>query len=111
MSKLFFDHILILDDVEKEINQITRTEEERHELWHIVDDIVHHRVLDVIFEHLAEEHHLEFLDKYHQSPYDEALTDYLSEKIGENIEELIKQELGGLASEILEEIQAGDVVA
>jgi len=105
MSKIFYDHLIILEDVEREIAKSIETEEERHELWKIVDEIVHHKVMGCIMDKLPNENHREFLEKFHTSPHDESLIDYLKEKIGQNIEELIRQEIGGLSFELLEEIK------
>jgi len=105
MSKLFFDRLLSLEEVEKEINKVTSTKEEKDELWAIVDEIVHHRVLGCVLEKLPKKDHTEFLEKFHEAPYDEGLITYLTEKIGENIEEIIRQEIGGLAFELLAEIR------
>ena len=105
MSKIFYDHIVSLGDVEKEIKSIAPTHGERAELWQIVDEIVHHKTLGCIFDHLPHEHHEEFLVKFHEAPHDESLLGYLKEKIGENIEEIIKQELGGLTYELLSVIR------
>jgi hypothetical protein len=105
MSKLFFDHLIKLDEVEAEIKKVTKTQEEKEELWQIVDEIIHHRVMGCILDKLPKKHHTEFLEKFHQAPYDEGLIAYLTEKIGENIEEIIRQEIGGLAYELLAEIR------
>ena len=106
MSKIYYDRIIILSDVEREINSIAKSAEEKDELWEIVDEIVHHKVLGCILDKLPISHHEEFLDKFHKAPFDESLFDYLKEKIGENIEELIRQEMGDLAFEILKEIRS-----
>ena len=105
MSKIFYDHLIVFEEVDRYIKDTVETHEERHELWQIVDEIVHHRVLGCVLDKLPKEHHEEFLGKFHEAPHDETLFDYLKEKIEENIEELIKQEIGGLASEILQEIR------
>lgn len=105
MSKIFYDHLIILTEVETEIKSMVETEEERHELWQIVDEIIHHRVLGCIMDKLPHGYHDEFLEKFHKTPYDESLLDYLKEKINEDVEELIKGEVNGLASEILKEIR------
>src|SRR3989344_6046281 len=107
MSKIFYDHLLILEEVNLFIKRTAQTEEEREELWGLVDEIIHHKVFDVILGKLPREHHEEFLEKFHASPHDESLIDYLKEKIGQNIEELIKQEIGSLGEEILREINTG----
>lgn len=106
MSKVYYDHYLVvLKDVDKYIKEATETPEEKEELWQLVDEIVHHRVLGCVLDNLPGEHHEEFLDKFHEAPHDLTLMDYLKEKITDNIEELIKQEIGGLATELLEELQ------
>lgn len=102
MSKLFFDHLLELDKLDNHIKQVTHTQEEREELWLLVDEIIHHKVLDVILEKLPRHHHEEFLHMVHKAPHDEKfLFDYLKEKVDKNIEEIIKQELGDIWKVIL----------
>lgn len=106
MSKLFFDHLIELKGVDKQIKKVAKTPEEREELWGLVDEIVHHKVMGCILDNLPREHHEEFLEMFHNSPHDEELLfGYLRKKVGDNIESLIKQEIGGLASELLEEIK------
>ncbi|OGM16003.1 hypothetical protein A2V56_04550 [Candidatus Woesebacteria bacterium RBG_19FT_COMBO_42_9] len=105
MSKLYYDHLVVLDEVEAEIKKSTKTLEEKEELWKVVDETIHHRVMGCVLDKLPREHHEEFLHKFHKAPHDESLIDYLKEKAGENIEELIRQEIGNLAFELLQEIR------
>lgn len=104
MSSLFFDSLVDLSDIDKEIKSLAETEEERHELWHIVDEIVHHRVLGCVLGHLPHECHHEFLERFHAAPYDRTLIDYINDQIDEKIEDLIGDEMGGLKKEILQAI-------
>lgn len=110
MSKIFYDHLIILTEVETEIKSMAETEEERHELWQIVDEIIHHRVLSCIMDKLPQEHHEEFLEKFHKAPHDETLLDYLKERIEEDIEVFIKKEINILEKEILRRNQAMKLV-
>lgn len=107
MSKLFYDHLIILEELEHHIKSATQSVEEKEELWNIVDEIIHHRVLGCILEKLPDEHHPEFLDKFHETPYDEALLEYLSERINEDLGDVIGQEIEMLEKEILEELKQG----
>jgi hypothetical protein len=111
MSKLFFDDLINLDDVEKEIKKVTQTHEEREELWQIIDEIIQHRILSCILDNLPEKYHEEFLEKYHDAPYDLGILEFLVEKIGENIEAIIKQEVGSLVYELLAEIRGKETEA
>ena len=101
MSKLFFDHLIVFEELEGKIDSVAKNQEERDELWAIVDELVHHKALGLVLDKLPAKFHKEFLEKFHQAPYDEGLLDYLKEKIGENIEELLRQELGNLAYDLL----------
>ena len=107
MSKIFFDHLIELETVEAEIKKVSKTQEEKEELWKIVDDIINHKTLEFILDKLSIQNHGEFLERFHQAPHDTGLINYLSEKIGENIEELLKQELGSIAYNLLSEISGG----
>lgn len=105
MSKLFYDHLIALEDVEEEIKNVAETEEERHELWHIVDEIIHHRMLEFFLDHLEEHYHDEFLHNFHEAPHDELHLHFLNENIEGEIEEMIRDEVKNLGSEILQKLQ------
>ena len=107
MSKLFFDHLIELKEIDKQIKKVAKTQAEREELWALVDEIVHHKVMGCILDNLPRPHHEEFLDMFHKSPHDEELLfTYLRDKVGDNIESLIQQEIGNFSAGILEEIQS-----
>lgn len=101
MSKLFFDHLIVLTEMEAHIKKSAATEEEKHELWEIVDEMVHHKVFDVILTHLHNRHHSEFLEKFHMSPHDDSLLDFISLKSKKDMAKIIKEELKNLEKEIV----------
>ncbi|OGM57221.1 hypothetical protein A2955_00975 [Candidatus Woesebacteria bacterium RIFCSPLOWO2_01_FULL_37_19] len=108
MSKIFYDHLIIIDEFDSLIKESTDTVEEREELWKLVDEIIHHKVLDVIFSNLPSQHHQEFLEMFHNAPYDEGHIDYLNERIGNDIEKIIKDEVDKLYDEILRNLPEGE---
>ena len=101
MSKVFYDDLLDLSKVEKKIKKIARTHEEREELYKLVDEIVHHRVVGCILEKLPKDHHQEFLTKFIEKPHDNGLLEYLKQKIEVDIVEFIKKEIHELVLELL----------
>ena len=90
MSRIFYDYLISLEKIEIEIKKTVELPEEREELWQIVDEILHHRIISVILDKLPQEHHLEFLENFHSAPHAESHINYLSERVVEDIEELIK---------------------
>ncbi|KKR30581.1 hypothetical protein A2715_00155 [Candidatus Woesebacteria bacterium RIFCSPHIGHO2_01_FULL_39_32] len=105
MSNIFYDHLIILTEVETEIKNVTESPEEKEELWNLVDEIIHHRILGLILDALPREHHEEFLIRFHQAPHDERHLKYLNEKTEKDIEEVIREEIKMLEKEILEQIR------
>ena len=105
MSHIFYDRLIVFEEVEAEIKKVAKTPEEKEELWREVDEIVHHRVMGCILDRLPREHHQEFLERFHKAPYDEGLIPFLTERIGEDTEEFIKIETENLKKEILAEIK------
>lgn len=107
MSKLFFDHLTELKEVEKQIKKVAKTQEEREELWNIVDEIVHHKVMGCILDNLPVNDHEEFLKIYHTSPHDEVfILDYLKTKVGSDIGEIIKKEIDSLDLDLLKHLHS-----
>lgn len=106
MSKLFFDHLIVLTEVDKKIKKVASSVEEKEELWGLVDEMVHHKAFDVILGKLPRDNHEEFLEMFHAHPHDEVmLFDYLKNKIDQNIEEILRAEFGDLAYEIIKEFE------
>lgn len=107
MSRLFFDHLVVLTKVDLHIKRSAESEEERTELWRIVDEIVQREVLDSILSVLDKEHHKEFVTKFLEKPHDRELIDYLNIKTEGKALAAIKIRVKELGSEILEIIKNG----
>ena len=105
MSKIFWDKIIVFDEVEAEIKKVAKTPEEKEELWREVDEIIHHKLMGCVLEKLPEKNHHEFLEKFEKAPQDEGLFKFLTEKVGEDIEDFLKLEMGKLKTELLQLIK------
>lgn len=105
MSKVFFDKYVSLAKLERYIRKVTNSNDEKQELWRIVDEMVHHRVLHCVLNELKPEYHEEFLVKLESGPHDESLLDYLTQKIKKDISTFIRLEIKSLENEVLKEIK------
>lgn len=107
MSKLFYDHLIVFEEIEKVIKKTSSTKEEKEELWILVDEVINHKVMEKILDKLPKEHHVEFLELFHKCPHDEiTIFGYLKEKTGKDIETVLKKELSEISKELLETISA-----
>ena len=106
MSKLFYDHLVELKEIDKQIKKVAKTSAEREELWGLVDEMIHHKVFGCILDKLPKEHHEEFLGMVHKSPHDsEYLFVYLRERVGSDIETIIKKEIENFSVDLLRDIK------
>jgi hypothetical protein len=105
MSKIFYDHLIKIEEVTTELDGYEMTIEEKDEIISIIDETFHNRTIDVILSNLPKEHHETFLTMLHDSPHRPELLDFLKEKSTKDIEEEIKKAAEITKKEILTEIK------
>ena len=105
MSKVFYDHLIDLTGVEKEIKKAVPDPEVREEMIHLIDEIVHHRTVGCILNRLPESNHKEFIHHISDRPHDESVFEYLKGKLGTDIQDFLRSELSMLGEELLEMVQ------
>lgn len=105
MSRLFYDHLIILEKLEVELALQEFDPQEKEEINQLVEESVHFRVMTRVLNHLPREHHQEFLKVFHQTPYSKDILAFLKGKISD-IEEIIKEEVSLLEKELLKDIKS-----
>ena len=102
--KLFYDHLTVhLNDVYAQIELLEIDIKDKTELKDLVEDTTHHTVIDTILQHLPKHHHQVFLKKFHHSPHDDSLLDFLKEHIV-NIEAKIVAQISQLKQKFLRDL-------
>ncbi len=98
--KVFYDHIIIIDDIITEIEVMDFEESEKQEIYSLVDSIIHHRVLEHILDMLDIVHHDEFLTRFYAQPDDMRHLVFLEKKTNKDmvselhkLSEALKKEL------------------
>ena len=99
MSKIFYDHLVIREEITVELDKCNLAREEKEELIQLVDETLHHHIFNALLTHLPKEKHREFLEKFHKAPHDESLLEYIKDFEQEIIKEAQKIK-GDLLSEI-----------
>lgn len=108
MSKLFYDHLIVLKEVEVTLRSADFSPEEKERVHQAVEETIHYHVMTCILDHLPREHHNQFLELFHRSPHHPGLLTFLKDRV-ENIEELIKQEVKDLEKLLLEDIESAKI--
>ncbi|MDP2632181.1 MAG: hypothetical protein Q8P25_00470 [Candidatus Curtissbacteria bacterium] len=105
MSKVFYDHLIILEEVKTELTSSEISSADKKEIDQMIEESVHFRVITKILDHLPREHHKKFLESFHQAPHSENVLNFLKEKVSD-IENIIKDEVSALGKELLKEIKS-----
>lgn len=106
MSKLYYDHLIILEDVEAELDQMSLSSEDKSEFENMIEELIHHRVMDCVLTHLPKPHHAEFLEKFSKAPFDPSLIRYIDQRIESSIEMHIKDEMETIKKELLRDLKS-----
>jgi hypothetical protein len=104
MSKIFYDDLVIREEITLELDNYQLSKEERDDLLNIIDETLHHHILNLILNHLPKTKHQEFVSRLHARPGDSGLLDFLKTHAGSNIEEDIKSHAAKIKKDILSEI-------
>ena len=104
MSKIFYDHLTLHEEITAKLDIQHLDPQEREELVDLIDQTLHHHVLDLILTHLPREHHADFVSRLHAAPHDLSLLDYLKTHIPD-IEAKISSHAAKVKKEILSDIK------
>lgn len=107
MSKLFYDHLLVINEIVVELDGIDL--KDRQEFLGIIDETLHHHVLDVILTHLPKEHHESFLDRFHKAPNDPTLLSSIQKLTAVDIEKAITERVQKIKKKTLSAINRARV--
>lgn len=104
MKQIFYDHLVIREDIEIELDRYKIDLNDREEILRLADETLHHEVLNVILTKLPKEKHHQFLTHFHKNPADPKLLTDLKKDIAD-IEEEIKKVAARVKKEILSEVK------
>lgn len=105
MAKTFLDHLIILEEITSELDAYDLPPDEREEILGLINHTTHQHILNVILNHLPQEHHENFLTKFQSSPADPELLAFLKKEIKADIESEIRIQAKKIKTEILSEIK------
>ncbi len=105
MNKLFFDHLIEIEKLKEKLGQFELKNEELVELEEQIDEVLQHRVIEVVLDNLSESEHQTFIAWVHSDPGDRKLLEWLKHEI-EDVEEHIRSAIQKAEEELLEELFA-----
>lgn len=100
----FYDHIILIHHVHEEVESLPSQDHEKQELIDLIEETVHHHVINRILDKLHEDHHREFLSKFHSDPSDLEIIQHLKHHVPD-IEYHIKAAADEIKYELLKTIR------
>jgi len=101
--KYFYTHLIEVESIIVELDQMNLSDEEKLHLTEIIDSSLHHAVLDAVFSELSDEDKRAFIHYLNESNH-EKIWSFLQEKI-ENVEDKIKKVADDSKNELHKDIR------
>ena len=104
MAPLFFDHLVIKEEIIEIINNKPEPDNQKGKALQLIDDILYQGIVSHILEKLDPGHHETFLTQVHERPYDPELIAYLKKHIGPDIEDDIRAAGNKIVKKIIKDL-------
>lgn len=105
MAKIFYDHLIIIEEVVAVLDEHDLPSDKRAEFLKLIDQTLHHEILDVILAHLPKSVHKTFLTQFHQTPHDPSLMNVLKEHSEIDIEKAILKRANATKKKLVRSIR------
>ncbi|MBI2600739.1 hypothetical protein HYW42_02190 [Candidatus Daviesbacteria bacterium] len=103
MKRFFYTHLIEIESLTIELDELDLSNEEKTTLASLIDENLHHQILNAVLSELNDEEKKEFLRHLHQSE-DDKLWKFLNEKV-DDIEDKIKKAANDLKEEMCKDIK------
>ena len=100
---LFYTHLIEIESIIVELDKMDLSKEEKLYLTELIDQSLHHTILDAIFSELSEQDKRIFVNHLHEGKQ-EQIWKFLNEKI-DGVEDKIKAAADGLKKELHKDLK------
>jgi hypothetical protein len=104
MNKIFYDHLIIIEEVVTIIDAHDIDAQEKKQIMDLVEQTLHQEALNTVFTHLPKDHHETFLIHFNAAPHDRKILDFVKDKSGVDIEKAILKTANTVKKKIMKEI-------
>lgn len=106
MKKTFYHNLANVDEIMIVVDEYEVKDVERNHLLHMIENTLHHRVIDTILAHLPKHHHESFLARFTKEPEHKDLLIFIKDQSEVDIEEKIRNTAVVVQTEILSDFQS-----
>ena len=100
-THLLTDHQQLLETLE----QLTLNRQEKSQALSLINQTIHHVVIDTILENLDDRHHQRIIARIQIAPDDRSIIDLINTLINQDIEQLLRRRLTAIYLDLLEDLR------
>lgn len=102
---LFYDHLVDKTEINIYLDKLDAPDNHKGKIRQLADDILHQGLLEFILQKLHPHQHTIFLDRFHATPFDPELLEYLRDHASEDIDKELRAEASRLVSLIKKDLK------
>jgi len=102
--KAFYHSVIDVQKIHSHLKKVGLDEKKHLQVWDLIEETIHIKILDTILAKLPEKKHQSFLEKFHKTPHDPKLLAEL-EKETKDLKKHIHESFVELEKEIFEDIE------
>ena len=105
MAKIFYDHLLFMEEIIAVIKTHKLTAKEKQKILSLIDSAMHNHMLNEILTHLPKHYHETFLHHFSKAPNDKKLLEFLKKEAREDIEIVLAKRASKVKEELLKDLK------
>lgn len=106
--KVFYSHLLVnYGELAATVEKLTISQAEKSRALEIINQTIHHEVVEAILSHVDERHHSRILTRIAAAPDDPGILDLVSQLIADDIEVILKKRIAAMYLDLMEDLLGG----
>lgn len=103
--RVFYSHLLVnYGELMAAVESLEISRSEKSKAVELIDQIIHHAVVDVILEYVDERHHHWILTRIKAAPEDPGILDLVSQLVEDDIELILKRRIMTIQLSLMEDL-------
>lgn len=106
--KVFYSHLLVnYGELAATVEKLTISQAEKSKAIEIINQTIHHEVVEAILSHLDERHHSWILTRIAAAPDDPGILDLVNQLATDDIEMVLRKRIAAMHLDLMEDLLGG----
>lgn len=106
--KVFYSHLLVnYGELAATMERLSISRPEKLKATELINQTIHHGVVDAILEHVDDRHHERILTRIKAAPDDPGILDLVNQLAEDDIELILKRRIAAMHLDLMEDLLGG----